>query len=352
MGMANRAAGHVVKGVDGQPREVKGSPGVTLAIDAQTGIVEAIVSVFGIVDNGNDVIQPGAFKKSISERGGRVRVLDQHRLDTALRVIGKVLAIREVGRGELPPDILSQYPEATGGLWTRTQYLLDTPEGGGVFKRIASGAMNEYSVGFDIIDAKYEKRTRKDGKEVNARVITTARLWEYSPVIFGQNPATTTVSVKGDGEGDADEDETLPLPTPDETKERPVTVGVMLRNSIAADQYLPKFWLQDGLITLDEFTALTDALVTGAKVVYEAIPEALRDMDASPWYKLKGEAATEMKDAGLPDENANAGRDDAPGDDAEDSAEPGIAPLTLDGIERDMLALEIMALDMSAEGGL
>jgi hypothetical protein len=59
-----------------------------------------------------------------------------------------------------------------------------------------------------------------------------------------------------------------------------------------------------------------------------------------------------MKDAGLPDENANAGRDDAPGDDAEDSAEPGIAPLTLDGIERDMLALEIMALDMSAEGGL
>jgi HK97 family phage major capsid protein/HK97 family phage prohead protease len=182
-------------------REHKTLPIAITHMDAAAGIVEAIVSVYGVLDDGGDVIAPGAFAASIAERAGRVHVLDSHRADSVLRVVGRVLALREVDRAALPPALLARYPDAQGGLWTRTQYLLDTPEGEGVFRRIASGAVAEYSIGFDVIASRRETRPAGDGT-VSARVITQARLWEYSPVIWGMNPATATVGVKTTPEDD------------------------------------------------------------------------------------------------------------------------------------------------------
>lgn len=164
------------------------------AIDVEQGIVEAIVSVFGIVDDGGDIIHPGAFVKTLAENGTRVKVLDNHNARSLLNVIGRPLEIREVGRDELPPALLAQHPEATGGLYTKTQFLLDTPEGRGVFERIKLGVA-EYSIGFDVLqeDASH---VMVDGKRLPVRNIRQVRLWEYSPVIWGMNPATTTVAVK------------------------------------------------------------------------------------------------------------------------------------------------------------
>jgi HK97 family phage major capsid protein/HK97 family phage prohead protease len=175
--------------------EHKALPIAITHTDPAAGIVEAIVSVYGVLDDGGDVIAPGAFADSIAERGWRVHVLDSHRADSVLRVLGRALALREVDRAALPPALLARYPDAQGGLWTRTQYLLDTPEGEGAFRRIASGAVAEYSIGFDVVASHREARPVGDGV-VSARVITQARLWEYSPVIWGMNPATATVGVK------------------------------------------------------------------------------------------------------------------------------------------------------------
>ncbi len=176
--------------------ERKRFPAITTKVDDEQGIVEHIFAVFGNVDEGGDIIHPGAFTKTIVERGNKIRVLDQHQTDSVLRAVGKPLALREIGRDELPLSVIERFPDATGGVKAITQFLMDTPEGKGVFIRIKEGAIDEWSFGYDALDKDYSKIT-KDGKEITVRNIRTIKLYEYSPVLWGMNQATSTQSAKG-----------------------------------------------------------------------------------------------------------------------------------------------------------
>jgi HK97 family phage prohead protease len=180
-----------------QAKEQKSFPayGVKL-LDADAGIVEHIVAVMGNIDRGGDVIHPGAFVKSLLERGNKIKVLDGHDASSVLNVVGKPLELREVGRLELPPELVMQEPDATGALVAKTQFLLDTPEGRGVFDRIKAGAVDEYSIGYDPIVADYSTVERPDGKKT-VRNLREVRLWEYSPVVFAMGMGTQTLSAKG-----------------------------------------------------------------------------------------------------------------------------------------------------------
>ena len=162
------------------------------------GVVETIFAVMGNVDLGNDIIHPGAFSKTFQERGRRVKVLDHHQARSVRDVIGVPLELRELSRAELPADVLDAYPEANGGAWARVQFLMDTPEGEGAFKRIKAGALSEWSFGYDALDHDFST-VKQDGKDVTVRNLRTLKLWELSPVVFGMNPATTTVSAKDAG---------------------------------------------------------------------------------------------------------------------------------------------------------
>lgn len=163
--------------------------------DDGSGIVEHIVAVTGNIDLGNDRITPGAFTKTLAERGPKIRVLDQHNTDSVLRVLGKPIEMRELGQAELPAELLAAYPDATGALWCKTQFLMDTPEGAGAYQRLKAGALNEWSIGFDPLDVSFEPAV-VNGKKTNIRTIRTVKLYEYSPVLWGMNPATTTLNVK------------------------------------------------------------------------------------------------------------------------------------------------------------
>jgi len=175
--------------------ERKSIPFVATKIDEEQGIVEHIVAVMGNVDLGKDVIHPGAFTKTISERGLQVRVLDQHQADSVMRALGKPIELREISREELPQKLLAECPEATGALLAKTQFLMDTPEGEGAFKRLKQGAIGEWSFGYDVIQSDFSKK--KDGdKAITVRNLRELKLYEYSPVLFGMNPATTTLDAK------------------------------------------------------------------------------------------------------------------------------------------------------------
>jgi len=176
------------------------SASATKVVDADQGIVEHIVAVMGNVDRGDDVIHPGAFGKTIMERGLKVKVLDQHDTRSVESVIGKPLELREVGRLELPPGLTDDYPDATGALMAKTQFLLDTNRGREAFARIKSGAVDEYSIGYDPITSDYSTIEDGEGKKKTIRNLRELRLWEYSPVVFAMNPAATTVSAKDDGQ--------------------------------------------------------------------------------------------------------------------------------------------------------
>ena len=199
------------KSGNGQPKEHKQFRPVQLKIDAEQGIVEEIVSVFGVIDQGNDIVHPGAFAKTIQERGTKIKVLDQHQTDSIMRILGKPIAMRELGRGELPQSLINEYPEATGGLAVTTQYFLDTPEGKGAFIRIKNGTV-EYSFGYDPQDLDYSKVTINN-KQETIRNLRTIKLYEYGPVLWGMNEATMTVSAKSNDDGDKDE-----KPAPDTTE--------------------------------------------------------------------------------------------------------------------------------------
>ena len=192
---------------NGQPKERKAFPIEIMQIDGEAGIVEAIVAVMGNIDDGNDIIHPGAFVKSITERSGSIPMLDNHNHFEGKDVIGNPLEIREIGRDALPPTLLAKFPSATGGLFTRTQFFIDEPSDNSamIFRRIKAGAINQYSIGFDALDTDNSVEVNSDGAERDVRNIRTIRLWEFSPVIFAMNTATTTVGVKAVDVDESDE---------------------------------------------------------------------------------------------------------------------------------------------------
>jgi HK97 family phage prohead protease len=219
---------------------------------ADEGIVEAIVNVFGIVDYMNDIVKKGAFAKTISERWSKIRILDQHNTDSVINAIAKVLAIRELEASELPMEIVSEYPEATGGLWIRMQYMMDDEHSRAVFNRIKNGLIDEYSIGFDIILKHYEAVEWR-GKKVNARVIDEIRLFEASSVLWGANQATATVSAK----------------------------EYLAACLYKAGNYTNDEFLSSGLTNADEHASIGEAIKAGVNTALNSIPEdlAIRPMD-------------------------------------------------------------------------
>lgn len=172
-----------------------------VVVDPELGIVEHLITVFGNVDSGGDVAHPNSFTKTLVERGGRIRVLDMHQQDSVLRAIGKPLKIWEIGRDALPTKIQDQYPNAAGGIMAKTQFLMDTPEGRGIFVRVKENAINEWSYGYDALDVDYET-IKRGGEDVIVRNLRTVRLWEYGPVLWGMNSAAVTLGAKDGGPGE------------------------------------------------------------------------------------------------------------------------------------------------------
>jgi HK97 family phage prohead protease len=186
--------------------EHKQTEPIILNTDDSQGIVEAIWAVMGNVDGGNDVIHPGAFKKTFKDRANLVNLLDNHRTDSVMASLGNVLELREMSKGELPGELLERHPEATGAAWGRFQFLLDTPEGKGAFTRIKQRSIKGWSFGYDTIEHD-RGSVEKDGSKVSVRNLRALRLWEVSPVLFPMNEATLTTGVKSAEEETPPEEE-------------------------------------------------------------------------------------------------------------------------------------------------
>lgn len=167
-------------------------------VDGNT--VRQIFSVAGVVDDGLDVIHLGAFAKTLQENADRVKCLWSHNMMEP--PIGTVANLKEIMRNDLPPEIQSKFPDATGGLYGEVTYL-PTPRGQEVLTGIKAGAITENSIGYDPIKFDFEESA--DGWPV--RNLRELKLWDVSPVTFGMNPATGNykVAVPYKDTGKADE---------------------------------------------------------------------------------------------------------------------------------------------------
>lgn len=155
-------------------------------------VVTGFSSIIGNVDDGGDLILPGAYRKTLKERAQRLRYLWQH--DSSQPPTAKILEIREAGRDELPQEVIAAYPEAEGGLLVKREYL-DTPRGNEVLAGIKAGAIGEMSIGYDALQADYPKPDSPlvVGGKVVRRKLKEIRLWECSDVLWGMNAATANL---------------------------------------------------------------------------------------------------------------------------------------------------------------
>jgi HK97 family phage prohead protease len=139
------------------------------------------------VDSYGDVVQKGAFKKTIQENARRIRHLWMH--DSFQPPTAVVRNLQEVGKSSLPESVLAAFPDATGGLEVAREYL-KTPRGDEILEGIRADGINEMSFAYDVVKSQL-KSVETDGKEKRQiRLLSEVKLYETSDVLWGANPAT------------------------------------------------------------------------------------------------------------------------------------------------------------------
>lgn len=132
---------------------------------------EGYASVFRNVDSYRDVIEPGAFSKTIQENK-RIKVLWQHD------------PMQPIGR---PTQML----EDNHGLYVKAK-ISDTTLGREAIQLMKDGVVDELSIGFNTIKEDWDK-------EAQVRRIKEVKLWEFSPVTFAANDMANITGVKNLG---------------------------------------------------------------------------------------------------------------------------------------------------------
>ncbi|MGW8181654.1 MAG: HK97 family phage prohead protease, partial [bacterium] len=153
-------------------------------IDAEHGIVEAYVSGIGNKDSGGDIIIPGAFDNSLRIR--KPKGVWSHDWD---KPVSKTLEIYEVAAGDSRLPLKMQLA-GIGGLYVKTQFNMNTQLGRDAYETVRFyGDEAEWSIGYQVHDAEFDQK-------MGAMILKEIELYEYSPVLFGMNALTSTVSIK------------------------------------------------------------------------------------------------------------------------------------------------------------
>lgn len=134
--------------------------------------VQGYASLFGLRDQGGDVVQKGAYAaslKRLAAAGRGVKMLWQH--DPAQ-----------------PIGIWDEVREDATGLWVKGRLLTEVEKGREAAALLAAGAIDGLSIGYRTV------RAERDGK--GQRLLSELELWEVSLVTFPMLPEAR-VSAKG-----------------------------------------------------------------------------------------------------------------------------------------------------------
>tara|TARA_R100000654_G_scaffold39157_1_gene64894 strand:+ start:1200 stop:1910 length:711 start_codon:yes stop_codon:yes gene_type:complete len=138
-------------------------------IDENLGIVKGYGSVFGNKDSDNDIIEKGAYKRTIKNNGSRVKYLYQHDIT---KPIGKMKELYEDEKGLV---FVAEVPKTTFG--------------NEVLELMKYGVIDENSVGIMPV--------KKDYGEDGVRMIKEVKLYEISAVTIAANDEAKILEVKG-----------------------------------------------------------------------------------------------------------------------------------------------------------
>lgn len=135
------------------------------------GQFEGYASLFGIIDQTQDRVAPGAFRRTLLRRPpSSIKMLYQH---LAHEPIGVWDHIREDARG----------------LYVRGRLVLDSGRGRDVLALMRSRAIDGLSIGFRTVRGRTDPQT-------GVRTILEVDLWEVSVVTFPMLPGARVLKVK------------------------------------------------------------------------------------------------------------------------------------------------------------
>lgn len=141
-------------------------------VDTKEGIVQGYLAFFGNVDSYGDVIQKGAFKKTIQEAGARAKYLFQHDFT---QPIGKFTELKEDEAGLYFEAKLSKAP-------TVQEKLL----------MIEEGILEENSIGYEVVKSMdVNTEERKFGRD-----LFELKLFEGSLVTYAANSLARITGIK------------------------------------------------------------------------------------------------------------------------------------------------------------
>ena len=132
-------------------------------------------AVFGNIDSYGDIIEKGAFAKTLSDRKGRIAFCYQHDI---YNPIGKILEAKE----------------DDNGLWMEVMLSKADQD---IITKVKEGILSEMSIGYRTIESKSEVR---DGQDI--QLLTEIKLFEVSLVTIAANPLALVTGMKAEEKRD------------------------------------------------------------------------------------------------------------------------------------------------------
>jgi len=132
-----------------------------------TGTFTGWASVYGNRDLGGDIVEPGAFTKTIATKNGEVPILWQHD------------AREPIGLGKLS--------DSSEGLQIAGELVLESPIAQKAYALLKKGVLKGLSIGYDTV---------RDEIKNSARHLKELKLYEVSIVTFPMNELATVQGVK------------------------------------------------------------------------------------------------------------------------------------------------------------
>ena len=137
-------------------------------VDEEAGIIEGYGSTFSKVpDSYGDIVDEGAFTKTIKENSGNIVSLFNHSVNDP------------IGKPELSVD--------TKGLLARIKIVRGVRKADEVLLLAKAGVITQMSIGYNAIKESWEKGIRH---------LQEVKLYDVSPVIFAANPEAVILGVK------------------------------------------------------------------------------------------------------------------------------------------------------------
>ena len=150
--------------------EYKSLAGTVKDIDSAKRIVTGYLSAFGNVDKYSDVVEKGAFAKSISERKDDIFFLNQH-------------------DWKQPHGKFNILKEDNFGLYFESKPLINTSYSDDLIKLYEAGIIKEHSIGYQTVISEWN--SNKD-----IRTLKEVKLFEGSNVTLGANSKTPFTGLK------------------------------------------------------------------------------------------------------------------------------------------------------------